>query len=231
MITLQHVSHTFRIGKKGNEQLIDVLKDVSLQIDAAEIVSIVGKSGSGKSTLLNTIAGFLKPASGSIHIQNTDLTTLNERSLAAFRLQHLGFIFQNFQLMPSLTTYENIELPLKIAGVEPRKRQQLIQQLLKRLDIAHVKDHYPNELSGGQQQRVSIARALVGNPPVILADEPTGSLDSETEREILTLIQQLNAELGTTFVIITHDDEVARIANRIYTMHDGELQEATTNAF
>jgi len=231
MITLQHVSHTFRIGKKGNEQLIDVLKDVSLQIDAAEIVSIVGKSGSGKSTLLNTIAGFLKPASGSIHIQNTDLTTLNERSLAAFRLQHLGFIFQNFQLMPSLTTYENIELPLKIAGVEPRKRQQLIQQLLKRLDIAHVKDHYPNELSGGQQQRVSIARALVGNPPVILADEPTGSLDSETEREILTLIQQLNAELGITFVIITHDDEVARIANRIYTMHDGELQEATTNAF
>lgn len=231
MITLQHVSHTFRIGKKGNEQLIDVLKDVSLQIDAAEIVSIVGKSGSGKSTLLNTIAGFLKPASGSIHIQNTDLTTLNERSLAAFRLQHLGFIFQNFQLMPSLTTYENIELPLKIAGVEPRKRQQLIQQLLKRLDITHVKDHYPNELSGGQQQRVSIARALVGNPPVILADEPTGSLDSETEREILTLIQQLNAELGITFVIITHDDEVARIANRIYTMHDGELQEATTNAF
>ena len=231
MITLQHVSHTFRIGKKGNEQLIDVLKDVSLQIDAAEIVSIVGKSGSGKSTLLNTIAGFLKPASGSIHIQNTDLTTLNERSFAAFRLQHLGFIFQNFQLMPSLTTYENIELPLKIAGVEPRKRQQLIQQLLKRLDIAHVKDHYPNELSGGQQQRVSIARALVGNPPVILADEPTGSLDSETEREILTLIQQLNAELGITFVIITHDDEVARIANRIYTMHDGELQEVTTNAF
>ena len=108
MITLQHVSHTFRIGKKDNEQLIDVLKDVSLQIGAAEIVSIVGKSGSGKSTLLNTIAGFLKPVSGSIHIQNTDLTTLYERSLAAFRLQHLGFIFQNFQLMPSLTTYENI---------------------------------------------------------------------------------------------------------------------------
>ncbi|MBM7700601.1 ABC transporter ATP-binding protein [Kurthia huakuii] len=230
MITLQHVSHTFRIGKKDNEQLIDVLKDVSLQIDAAEIVSIVGKSGSGKSTLLNTIAGFLKPVSGSIHIQNTDLTTLNERSLAAFRLQHLGFIFQNFQLMPSLTTYENIELPLKIAGVEPRKRQQLIQQLLKRLDIAHVKDHYPNELSGGQQQRVSIGRALVGNPPIILADEPTGSLDSETEREILTLIQQLNAELGITFVIITHDDEVARIANRIYTMHDGDLKEATNDA-
>lgn len=223
MIQMREVNHIFSIGKKGKERRIPVLKGVSLDIQEGEIVSIVGKSGSGKSTLLHVLAGFMKPESGSIKVMNQEIAQFTETEHAEFRLNHFGFIFQNFQLMPGLTAYENIELPLKLKGINSNERKGKVEELLQKVGLLEVAGHYPNELSGGQQQRVSIARALVTNPSIILADEPTGSLDSETEQEILLLIQSLNQSLGLTFVIITHDDEVANIARRKYLLHDGAL--------
>lgn len=214
-----------RHRKKGKEQRIPVLKNLSFDVKKGEIVSIVGRSGSGKSTLLHILAGFLKPDSGEIHVDGTKTSSFNETESAQFRLDHFGFIFQSFQLMPGLTAFENIELPLKLKGMNRKERQAKVEQLLQHVGLREVQDHYPNELSGGQQQRVSIARALITDPPIILADEPTGSLDSETEQDILLLIQSLNRTLGITFVIITHDEEVAESAHRTYRMHDGELVE------
>lgn len=223
MIEIQNLQHTFAIGKKGKERHVPVLKGVTLNVGKGEIVAILGKSGSGKSTLLNVLAGFMSPESGSVKVDNQEITKLKEADMADFRLANFGFIFQNFQLMPGLNAFENIELPLKIKGIAAAERKAKVQQLLEKVGLAGVADHYPNELSGGQQQRVSIARALVTNPPILLADEPTGSLDSETEEEILSLIRSLNQSLGLTFVIITHDDEVANVAHRRYRLHDGEL--------
>ncbi|GKV68340.1 ABC transporter ATP-binding protein YtrE [Sporosarcina sp. NCCP-2716] len=223
MITAQHIQHSFKIGKKGKERPVPVLKDLSFHVEKGAIVSIVGRSGSGKSTLLHILAGFLKPDSGTITVDGTVTSDFNETDSAAFRLDRFGFIFQNFQLMPGLTTFENIELPLKLKGISRTVRKAEVNELLQQVGLQEVRDHYPNELSGGQQQRVSIARALITNPPVIFADEPTGSLDSETEQEILALIRSLNRTRGITFVIITHDDEVAAIADTIYHMHDGVL--------
>lgn len=177
MITLTNIQHTFLIGKKGQEKKVPVLKNVDLQVDAGDIVAIVGKSGSGKSTLLNAIAGFLKTDSGSIKLNGIDTTDLSEAEHAKFRLKNVGFIFQNFQLMPGLTAFENVELPLKIQGMGKSARFQVVRQIMDRVGLNEVIDHYPNELSGGQQQRVCIARALVTKPSIILADEPTGSLD------------------------------------------------------
>lgn len=230
LITIENLQHTFYVGKKGKERKIQVLQGVNIQVNEGEIVAIVGKSGSGKSTLLQVIAGFLKAESGSVKVKGQETIGLNETDSAAFRLQNFGFIFQNFQLMPSLTTLENIELPLKLQGIKKEERLEKVLILLDKVGLAEVADHYPNELSGGQQQRVSIARALITNAPILLADEPTGSLDSETEQDILLLIQQLNAELGLTFIIITHDEEVASIADRKYRMRDGRL-ELEANAY
>lgn len=230
MIKLENISHQFSIGKKGNERKIPVLKNINLFVEAGAILSIVGKSGSGKSTLLNVIAGFLKPEKGKIILNSGDMTKLTETQYAKFRLENVGFIFQNFQLMPGLTAAENVELPLKIQGMSKNARFQQVRKIMNRVGLQEVIDHYPNELSGGQQQRVCIARALVTNPSIILADEPTGSLDSETELEILSLIKELNQLYNITFVIITHDEEVASIANQRYRMHDGELKEAIVNA-
>ena len=225
MITIKGLNHSFKIGKKGKEKHIPVLRDVNFEVNEGEIVSIVGKSGSGKSTLLHILAGFMTPESGEIKVKGIETSTFNEADNAEFRLNNYGFIFQNFQLMPGLNAFENVELPLKLKGIEKAERKEKVKTLMKYVGLTEVQDHYPNELSGGQQQRVSIARALITDPPIILADEPTGSLDSETEQEILLLIQSLNKNRGITFVIITHDDEVAQTANRVYTMHDGELKE------
>ncbi|MGN7386389.1 ABC transporter ATP-binding protein [Sporosarcina sp. SAFN-015] len=227
MIQVQELTHSFRIGKKGKEKRVPVLKGLSFAINEGEIVSIVGRSGSGKSTLLHILAGFLKPDAGIIQIGDARTSAFNEAESAKFRLGHFGFIFQNFQLMPGLTAFENVELPLKLAGVANKERKQKVRQLLQLVGLTDVQDHYPNELSGGQQQRVSIARALITDPPIIFADEPTGSLDSETEQDILLLIQSLNKSRGITFIIITHDDTVAETADRIYRMHDGELTEGS----
>ena len=229
MIRVTNLNHSFKIGKKGKEKHVPVLKEVDFTVNEGEIVSIVGKSGSGKSTLLHIVAGFMVPDNGEITVNGVETTKFTEVESAAFRLNNYGFIFQNFQLMPGLNAFENVELPLKLQGINKAERQKKVQDLMTEVGLSGVTDHYPNELSGGQQQRVSIARALITNPPIIFADEPTGSLDSETEQDVLLLIQSLNKNRGITFVIITHDDEVAHTANRVYTMRDGELTEGGTN--
>ena len=223
MIEVQSLNHTFKIGKKGKEKKIEVLKNIDFHINQGEIIAIVGKSGSGKSTLLQVVAGFMKPDTGSVKVNNIEIAKFNEKQSAAFRLDHFGFIFQNFQLLPNQNVFENIELPLKLKGVQSSIRKHNVEKILEKVGLSHVADHYPNELSGGQQQRVSIARALITNPPIILADEPTGSLDSQTEIEILDLIKHLNKSANITFMIITHDEEVAQIAHRKLRMHDGLL--------
>lgn len=225
MISVRNLNHSFKIGKKGKEKRVPVLKGLTFDVADGEIVSIVGKSGSGKSTLLHIMAGFLTPESGEISVQGIQTSAFNEVESAKFRLDHFGFVFQNFQLMPGLTAFENVELPLTLKGINKSERQKKVKDLMQSVGLTDVQDHYPNELSGGQQQRVSIARALITDPPIIFADEPTGSLDSETEQDVLLLIQSLNKTRSITFVIITHDDEVAQTANRVYRMHDGVLTE------
>lgn len=225
MIKVENLNHSFFIGKKNQEREIPVLKNVSLEIKEGEIATVVGRSGSGKSTLLNIISGYLSATSGKITVNKQDVTNYTEKKWAKFRLENLGFIFQSFQLIPSITTFENVELPLTLKGVAPKKRVELVTEMLEQVGLQDHANHYPNELSGGQQQRVSIARALITNPSIILADEPTGSLDSETEQDILKLIKKLNKEKGITFFIITHDDYVASISERTFQLHDGVLKE------
>lgn len=224
MIHVEGLSHEFRIGKKGKERIVPVLHDIDLQVKQGEIVAILGRSGSGKSTLLNLISGYIHPTSGNIGILGTNVTKYTEGDWAKFRLDNLGFIFQSFQLIPSMTAYENVELPLVLKGVSDRDRARRTKEMLERVGLLEYEGHYPSELSGGQQQRVSIARALVVNPPLILADEPTGSLDSENEAQLLDFIKTLNREFGITFLMITHDEQVASIAHRTITLHNGRMQ-------
>lgn len=223
MIEVRNLSHSFKVGKKGAEKEIPVLKNVTFNIKQGEIATIVGRSGSGKSTLLNLISGYISPTEGELIIHEKNVTNFNEKEWAKFRLNHFGFIFQSFQLIPSLTTFENVELPLTLKGVPSPERKKQVMDLLQNVGLHEHASHYPNELSGGQQQRVSIARALITKPSIILADEPTGSLDTETELEILDLIRHLNTEKGITFCIITHDDEVAKISNHQFHLQDGVL--------
>lgn len=223
MIHVKNLHHSFSIGKKGDKKEVAVLKGIDFEVKKGEIVSIVGRSGSGKSTLLQIIAGFMKPTDGSIYVNDIQTNAFSEKEHAKFRLENFGFIFQNFQLLPGQNVFENVELPLTLLGVSKKERIQRVKDILHVVGLEEVANHYPNELSGGQQQRVSIARALITNPSIILADEPTGSLDSKTENEILDFIKKLNKDKGITFVIITHDDEVAQIADHILRMSDGLL--------
>ncbi|WP_408007339.1 ABC transporter ATP-binding protein [Pseudalkalibacillus sp. A8] len=225
MIEVNGLSHQFKIGKKGKETVIPVLEDINLKVETGEIVTVVGRSGSGKSTLLNLISGYIQPTEGEIFIDNQNVTSCNESKWADFRLHNLGFIFQSFQLIPSITAYENVELALTLKGVHEKERKARTEKIFKKVGLEKFMDHYPSELSGGQQQRVSIARALILHPPIILADEPTGSLDSDTEEELLDFIKQLNHEMGITFLIITHDEKVAKIGDRIIEIVDGALDE------
>ncbi|MEK3883174.1 ABC transporter ATP-binding protein [Paenibacillus sp. PL2-23] len=223
MIELANVSHQFRLGKRGKERVVPVLHDISLRVEQGEIVAIVGRSGSGKSTLLNLMSGYIRPSSGEIRVRGQAVTRLDEGAWADFRLANYGFIFQSFQLIGSMTAYENVELPLVLKGAGSGERRAKVMRLLEQVGIAECAHHYPSELSGGQQQRVSVARSLILEPPIVLADEPSGSLDSENEKTLLTMIRQLNHERGITFVIITHDDQVASIAHRAIRLQDGRI--------
>ncbi|MFS1512641.1 ABC transporter ATP-binding protein [Chengkuizengella sp. SCS-71B] len=225
MIQMKQINHQFKIGKKKRKTMVPVLENVNFNIKQREIVTIVGKSGSGKSTLLNLLCGYIRPTDGEIFIKGQNVTKLSEGDWADFRIRNLGFIFQNFQLIPSMTAYQNIELPLVLKGASEVARKQQTLDMLEMVGLSDYADYYPNELSGGQQQRVSIARALIVKPPIILADEPTGSLDSENEQELLNFIQKLNSDLNITFLIITHDDQVAAIGHRTFLIKDGKLQE------
>jgi acetoin utilization transport system ATP-binding protein len=225
MIIIKNLSHEFTVGKKGKQTVIPVLRDISIKVEKGEIVTIVGRSGSGKSTLLNLVSGFIHPKEGEIWINGDKVSQMNETKFADFRIKNLGFIFQSFQLIPSMTAFQNVELPLILKGDSEDKRKRQTKEMLAKVGLLDYQDHYPGELSGGQQQRVSIARALIVNPPIILADEPTGSLDSETEEDLLAFIKELNTDLGITFLIITHDEKVAEIGHRTIELSDGRIKE------
>ncbi|MDF2813951.1 MAG: transporter ATP-binding protein [Paenibacillus sp.] len=230
MITVSDLNHEFRIGKKGKERVVPVLHQINLHVKKGEIVTIVGRSGSGKSTLLNLISGYMKATAGNIIVDGRNVTKLSEGEWADFRLEKFGFIFQSFQLIPSMTAFENVELPLVLKGVDEKERKARTEAMMKQVGLEELGGHYPGELSGGQQQRVSIARALIVNPPILLADEPTGSLDSENEQSLLAFIRQLNEEQGITFLIITHDDQVASIGHRTLLIQDGRMVESLSTA-
>jgi len=219
LISIHDLSKAYQRG----EQRIPVLEGVNLEVNAGDFVALMGPSGSGKSTLLNLIAGIDKPTSGRIEIDGIDIATLGEGALADWRAAHIGFIFQFYNLMPVLTAFENVELPLLLTRLSRSERKAHVQAALDMVRLTDRVDHYPNELSGGQQQRVAIARALVTDPTLIVADEPTGDLDRVTGAEVLDLLEQLNRELGKTIVMVTHDPKAAARARRLIHLEKGEL--------
>jgi putative ABC transport system ATP-binding protein len=217
MIEIAGVGMRFTSGDRS----VDVLADVTLAIPARQFVAIAGPSGSGKSTLLGLIAGLDRPTSGRIRVADAEVTALGEDALARFRLDTIGYIFQSFHLIPTLTALENVAVPLELAGEAdalPRARA-----LLGEVGLADRAEHYPVQLSGGEQQRVAVARAVARRPPVLLADEPTGNLDSATGKQIIELILGLNRTLGSTLVLVTHDPALAAHADRLITLRDGRV--------
>lgn len=207
---------------KGSET-ITPLDAVSLNIEQGEFISLMGASGTGKSSLLNLIASIDKPDSGSIVIGGTDITRLSRTKLANWRAAHLGYIFQKHNLVPVLTAYENIELPLLLLPMAARERRKRIEVALGAVDLLDRADHYPRQMSGGQEQRVGIARAIVAHPQVVVADEPTGDLDPKTSSQILDLLRRLNEQLHVTLLMVTHDIEAAGIADKQFRLDDGKL--------
>ena len=213
-----HVSHL-----KKNFGKLEVLKDISNDIYEGEVVVIIGPSGSGKSTLLHLLSGLDRPTSGSILYDGNDIYGLGDKALSAFRRRHIGFIFQQFNLLPVLTARENICMPLLLDKKQPE--EAYLQHLAELLGISQRLSHLPHELSGGQQQRVAIARALMAKPDVIFADEPTGNLDSRSGGEVMELLKHIQKELGTALVVITHDNRIAQMAQRQFQIIDGVLSE------
>lgn len=203
------------------DTMVKALDNVSFSVEKGEFVAIIGPSGSGKSTLLHILGGVDVQTSGSVVINQTDISNLDETALAIFRRRQIGLIYQFYNLIPILTVQENLTLPLLLDGRKPDKKQ--IDTLVKRLGLENRLDHLPNQLSGGQQQRVSIGRALVNNPALMLADEPTGNLDSENSKEIISLLRQFNKEFNQTVIIITHDEKIANSADRVITIEDGKI--------
>ena len=211
---------SYRLGG----EIVHALNDVSLEITKGEFLAIIGPSGSGKSTLMNMIGCLDRPDSGRYLLDGKDIAKMNDNQLAAIRNQKIGFIFQNFNLLTKLSALENVELPLLYGGVSGKERQEKALEALEKVGLANRARHLPTQLSGGQQQRVAIARALASNPAILLADEPTGALDTKTSKEIIDVMKQLN-ELGHTIILITHDLNVAQQAKRMVSIQDGQLQE------
>jgi putative ABC transport system ATP-binding protein len=220
-VELQHVGKTYREGE--SERV--VLTDVSVSIRAGEIAVLLGRSGSGKSTLLNLIAGIDRPTAGRVIVAGTDLTALDEQARTRFRRRHIGFVFQLFNLIPVLTVEENVLLPLDLNDRADASGVARARKLLARVGLAGREASLPDRLSGGEQQRVAVARALVHDPALVLADEPTGNLDAETAADVLDLLDTLTRELGKTVVMVTHSREVMGVADRIFTVQRGQLVE------
>lgn len=214
------VEHLSKVYGKGDTE-VHALDDVSFSVRQGQFVAIVGPSGSGKSTLLHILGGVDTPTSGKVQIGDTDISKLDETALAIFRRRQIGMIYQFYNLIPILTVQENLTLPLLLDGRKPDKQQ--IATLVSTLGLEHRLTHLPNQLSGGQQQRVSIGRALVNNPALVLADEPTGNLDSENSREIIALLRRFNRDFKQTVIIITHDERIALSADRVISIEDGKL--------
>lgn len=206
----------------SGDTLVKALDDVSFTVGQGEFVAVIGPSGSGKSTLLHILGGVDVPTSGKVIINGTDISTLDETALAIFRRRQIGLVYQFYNLIPILTVEENLTLPLLLDNRKPDKR--VVENLVNRLGLSQRLTHLPNQLSGGQQQRVSIGRALINNPALMLADEPTGNLDSENSREIITLLRQFNKEAKQTVIIITHDEKIAMSADRVIAIEDGKIE-------
>lgn len=217
IVKVEHLSKTYG---KGDTQ-VHALDDVSFTVPQGQFLAIVGPSGSGKSTLLHILGGVDTPTSGSVNIGGTDISKLDETALAIFRRRQIGLIYQFYNLIPILTVEENLTLPLRLDGRKPDRKQ--IKNLVSVLGLENRLYHLPNQLSGGQQQRVSIGRALVNNPALVLADEPTGNLDSENSREIMALLRRFNREYKQTVIVITHDENIALSADRVLAIEDGKI--------
>ncbi len=216
------IKDLYKIYNEGKESEVRALDGVSLQIDKGEFVSIIGQSGSGKSTLMNILGCLDIPTYGDYHLDGTDITELNDRQLAHIRNKQIGFIFQGYNLIPALNARENVELPLIYQGLSGEKRRERSEEALERVAMFDRADHKPSEMSGGQQQRVAIARAIATRPPIIMADEPTGALDSKTGRHVLEILHSLHDD-GTTVILITHDNGIAATAERIVRLADGKI--------
>ena len=219
-MNILEIKHLCKVYGKGETQ-VNALDDVSFSVSQGEFVAIVGPSGSGKSTLLHILGGVDTATSGSVIINGTDIAALNESSLAIFRRRQIGLIYQFYNLIPILTVEENLTLPLLLDGRKPEPAK--VRAMVNRLGLQNRLIHLPNQLSGGQQQRVSIGRALMNNPALLLADEPTGNLDSENSREIIELLRKFNREQKQTVIIITHDEKIALEADRVITIDDGRI--------
>jgi len=219
LVLIEHLVKYYRRG----DQVVEVLRDISLAIPAGDFTALMGPSGSGKSTLLNLIAGIDKPDRGVLRIAGLDIAGMGETDLARWRATNVGFIFQFYNLMPVLSAFENVELPLLLTPLSRRERRERVELTLEMVNLADRMDHTPNELSGGQQQRVAIARAIVSDPTLIVADEPTGDLDRNSASEILALLQQLNQQLGKTIIMVTHDANAAAHARTMVHLEKGEL--------
>jgi putative ABC transport system ATP-binding protein len=220
MISMRSIRKVYSTGRVE----VEALRGVDLEIDRNEYVAVVGPSGSGKSTLMNILGCLDTPTSGEYVLSGESVAGLDRNRLAEIRNRHIGFVFQNFNLLPYASALENVELPLLFAGVPTRERRERAEEMLRRVDLADRMDHKPTELSGGQMQRVAIARALVNRPAIILADEPTGNLDSASGQGIVGLFRELH-QGGQTIVMITHDQAVARLASRIVQIRDGQIVE------
>lgn len=217
MLEVKNISKSFEIENKK----LDILKDISFKISKGEFVSIIGSSGSGKSTLLSIIAGLDKPTSGEVFLEKTNISKLSEDNLSKIRNEKIGFIFQSFYLVPSLTALENVLLPMQIKG-DINKSKAI--ELMKKVGIYHRKDNYPSQMSGGEKQRVAIARALINDPKILFADEPTGNLDSKNSDNIISLLTDLKKENNLTLIIVTHEKNVSEKADRIIEIKDGKLK-------
>ena len=221
MIELRDVWRLYHMG----DETINALAGINLEISQGGFVSIVGPSGSGKSTLLHIIGGLDSPTRGSIFVDGQDLSKASDKELSSYRNKKVGFVFQTFNLQPTYNALENVALPLVFSKVPPGKRNQMAREALDTVGLGDRVRHKPSELSGGERQRVGIARALVNNPKILLADEPTGNLDSKASERIMELLSRLNKERGLTLILVTHDLESAKNANRMLQMHDGKFTE------
>lgn len=217
-----------KVYNLGQEKVI-ALDNIDLDIYKGEILCIFGTSGSGKSTLLNMLAGLEKPTRGSVMIGKTDITKLNESQLALFRQKHIGFVFQSYNLLNIMTSLENVAMPLMFKGIDKKTRNRAAKKMLKEVGLENRLNHKPNQMSGGQQQRVGIARAFVGNPKIVFADEPTGNLDSKTTIEVMELMCRMSKEHEQTIILVSHDPEIANYADRIVHLIDGNIKSIKVN--
>ncbi|MDX9871967.1 MAG: ABC transporter ATP-binding protein [Clostridia bacterium] len=217
LIRIDGLTKKYRLG----QELITALDDVSLEIEEGEFLCILGTSGSGKTTMLHIMAGLERPSKGSVFIKDVNMTKMKESSMAVFRRKYMGFIFQSYHLIPSLTALENVTLPLIFDALSTRERMKRAREMLDQVGLSNRMKNRPTEMSGGQQQRVSIARALINNPKIIFADEPTGNLDTKTSAEVMDILTQKVKASGTTLIMVTHDLEIANYADRVIHMVDG----------